>query len=145
MTPTLGGRLQTRIFVIVVIGGIWIGIVGPALPRPPEATLADVYEGAFWVLAVILVAGLVWELVYHGLQQFRWEKDWPTLYGLLTGINEGLVAWYLTVPLALIPAQVPTSTFVVHFVTTWLVVFLWTNGPMRVPFIRWRFRGGRLV
>lgn len=145
MTPTLGGRLQTRIFAIVVIGGIWTGIVGPALPRPAGATLADVYEGTFQVLAVVLVAGLVWELVYHVLQQFRWEKDWPTLYGLLTGINEGLLAWYLTVGLALIPAQVPTATFVAHFATTWLVVFLWLNGPMRVPFLRWRFRGGRLV
>lgn len=145
MTPTLGGRLQTRIFAIVVIGGIWTGIIGPALPRPAGATLTDVYEGTFQVLAVVLAAGLVWELVYHVLQQFRWEKDWPTLYGLLTGINEGLLAWYLTVGLALIPAQVPTATFVAHFATTWLVVFLWLNGPMRVPFLRWRFRGGRLV
>jgi hypothetical protein len=29
---------------------------------------------------------------------------------------------------------------VVHFVAVWLVA----NGP-RVPFIRWRFNGGRLV
>lgn len=145
MTPTLGGRLQTRLFLMVVVGGVWTGIVGPVLPRPPEATLADVYEGAFQVLAVVLAAGLVWELFYHLLQQFRWEKDWPTLYGLLTGINEGLLAWYLTVELALIPAQVPTSTFVAHFASTWIVVFLWVNGPMRVVFLRWRFRGGRLV
>ena len=27
----------------------------------------------------------------------------------------------------------------------WFVVWLVANGPMRVPFLRWRFRGGRLV
>ncbi len=25
--------------------------------------------------------------------QFRWEKDWPTMFGYLTGINEGIVAY----------------------------------------------------
>ena len=28
--------------------------------------------------------------VYHLLQQFRWEKDWPTLFALLVGVPEGL-------------------------------------------------------
>ena len=35
----------------------------------------------------------MWEFVYHLLQQFRWEKDWPTLFGLLVGIPEGLLAY----------------------------------------------------
>jgi len=34
---------------------------------------------------------------------------------------------------------------VVHFVAVWPTVRLVANGPMRVPFIRWRFHGGRLV
>jgi len=145
MTPTLSGRLQTRVFLIVVIGSIWTAIVGPALPRPPGATLGDVYAGAFQILAIVLVAGLIWELGYHLLQQLRWEKDWPTLFGLLTGINEGLLAWWLTVRLGVVSPAVPTDTFVAHFATTWIVVFLWAQGPMRVPFVRWRFRGGRLL
>lgn len=145
MTPTLAGRIQTRIFAIIVIGGIWTAAVGPVLPRPPGESLTAIYQGAYWVLGLVLAAGLVWEFVYHLLQQFRWEKDWPTLYGLLTGINEGLLVWYLAVVLALLPVQVPTATFVAHFVSTWLVIFLWLNGPMRVPFLRWRFTGGRLV
>lgn len=145
MTPTIGGRIQTRIFLIAVIGSLWTAIIGPVLPRPPDASLADIYAGAFQVLAVVLVLGLVWEFIYHGLQQFRWEKDWPTLFGFLTGINEGLLAWYLVVPLALVSPAVPTSTFVVHFATTWIVTWLWANGPMRVLFIRWRFIGGRII
>ena len=27
----------------------------------------------------------------------------------------------------------------------WMSIWLITNGPMRVPFIRWRFFGGRLI
>jgi hypothetical protein len=145
MTPTLNGRLQTRVFLILVVGSAWTLIIGPALPRPANAGLADIYTGAFEVLAVVLVAGLLWELAYHSLQQLRWEKDWPTLFGFLTGINEGLVAWVLVVPLGLTTVVVPTTTFVVHFVTTWIVTWLWANGPMRVVFLRWRFRGGRIV
>jgi hypothetical protein len=39
---------------------------------------------AFLVLLAVAVLGVVWELIYHFLMQFRWEKDWPTLFGLLT-------------------------------------------------------------
>jgi pimeloyl-ACP methyl ester carboxylesterase len=35
--------------------------------------------------------------------------------------------------------------FLVQFVVVWLGVWVVANGPMRVPFIRWRFRGGRLA
>jgi hypothetical protein len=37
------------------------------------------------------------------------------------------------------------APFVVQFVAVWLVTWVWVDGPMRVPFIRWRFRGGRLI
>ncbi len=39
----------------------------------------------------------------------------------------------------------PLPAFLLQFVTTWLVLWLTVNGPMRVPFVHWRFRGGRLV
>lgn len=143
VTPTLAGRLQTRVFLLVVVGSLWTLLVGPVLPRPPGAGLPALYRGAFSVLLIVLVVGLGWELLYHGLQQFRWEKDWPTLFGFLTGVNEGVVAWF--VARALVEPPVPASTFVVHFTTTWIVTWLWVNGPMRVVFIRWRFNGGRIV
>ena len=143
MLPTLNGRIQTRLFVILVIGGLWALLIGPLLPGDGEA--ADKYRTMYAVLVIVAVLGVGWEVVYHGLQQFRWEKDWPTLFGFLTGINEGLVVWYLVVPFGVTTVTVPTSTFVVHFATTWTVTWLWANGPMRVFFIRWRFNGGRLV
>ncbi|HEX9992759.1 MAG TPA: hypothetical protein VGB14_07520 [Acidimicrobiales bacterium] len=145
MTPTLIGRIETRIFVLVVVGGLWTLLVSPFLPGiPGEAGLGDVYELTFEVLATVLLAGLVWELVYHLLQQFRWEKDWPALFGLLTGINEGIVAHFATK--ALFDVDVlPGSAYVVHFTTTWLLTWFFVNGPMRVLFLRWRFDGGRIL
>ena len=144
MLPTLNGRIQTRIFVTAVIGSIWTLIITPILPT--GAPLGDSYRTTFTILGLIIVLGIVWEFIYHGIQQFRWEKDWPTIFGLLTAINEGLLVWFLVAGGA-IPwiESIPGPAFVIHFVTTWLVVWLWVNGPMRVPFIHWRINGGRLV
>jgi len=144
--PTLNGRIQTRIFLLVVVGGIWTLILTPFLPGLPGPLAAD-YRVTFTLLVATLVLGIGWELVYHFLQQFRWEKDWPTLFGLITVINEGVLLWLLADD-GLIPgltAAVPLPAFVILFLSTWLWVWLIANGPMRVPFIHWRFRGGRLV
>lgn len=145
MLPTLNGRIQSRILVLAVIGGIWTLILTPVLPGIP-GSLSDAYGVTFRVLAAVIVLGVGWELVYHGLQQFRWEKDWPTLFGLLNGINEGVLVWVLAAAGA-VPGidSLPAAPFLIDFSTVWLVVWLWLNGPMRVPFIRWRFRGGSLI
>lgn len=145
MIPTLSGRLATRIFLIAVVGSLWTALITPLLPG--MGPLGEAYLTTFSILLVVGVAGLAWEVVYHLLQQFRWEKDWPTLLGLITAVNEGLVVW-LMVDRGLAPGigagTVPVSAFLTHFLTTWLVIFLYANGPMRVPFLRWRFRGGRV-
>ena len=51
----------------------------------------------------------------------------------------------LPVPVPLIDTVPPGWAFATHFAVVWVVVWLVANGPMRVPFLRWRFRGGRLV
>jgi hypothetical protein len=85
--------------------------------------------------------------VYHLLMQWRWEKDWPTLFGLITLVPEGLLVWLLLAAGVIpgIAGTVPAPAFCAQFLAVWIVVWLAANGPMRVPFIRWRFRGGRLV
>jgi hypothetical protein len=147
--PTLRGRIQTRLFAVVVIGGIWTLLITPFLPSMPEGLgRGDQYQMTFAILIAVLVVGIVWEGLYHYLQQWRWEKDWPTQFGLLTGINEGLLIGIL-LRAGLIPGVdhpgPPVSTWLTHFVTSWLVIFLFLNGPMKVVFYRWRLRGGRLV
>lgn len=140
MTPTLFGRLQTRVFVTVVVGGIWTALLALVLPG---LALAD----ALIVLATMGVLGLAWEFAYHGLMGFRWEKDWPSLLGLLTGVNEGVVLAVVLntgrVPGLSVGPSVPL--FLMHFITVWLVTWAWLQGPMKVFDPRWRFRGGRLL
>lgn len=146
MLPTLFGRIQTRIFLLATVGVVVTALIVPVLPGV-DGPLGDLYRNGFLVLAAVAVLGVVWEIIYHGLMQFRWEKDWPTLFGFFTLVNEGLVLWGLleagVVPL--IDPVPPTAAFWTHFVVVWICVWLAANGPMRVPFVRWRFRGGRVL
>jgi hypothetical protein len=144
--PTLNGRIQTRVFLLVVVGGVWTLLLTPLLPLG-GARIGEAYAATFTVLLTVLVLGVAWELVYHLAQQFRWEKDWPTFFGLVTAVNEGALVWLLLAIGAVpgLPDGVPFGAFLLLFLTTWVIVWLVANGPMRVPFVHWRFRGGRLV
>jgi hypothetical protein len=145
MVPILIGRVQTRLFLLALVGSAVTAVVVALLPA--QASLSDRYRSGFVILAAVAVLGIGWELLYHFLMQFRWEKDWPSLFGLLTGVPEGVLLWLLVragaVPL--LDAAPAGRAFAVHFAAVWFTVWLVANGPMRVPFLRWRFRGGRLV
>ena len=144
MLATLNGRIQTRLFMILVIGGLWALLISPALPG--AGTTEAKYQAMYAILVIVAVLGIGWETVYHGLQQFRWEKDWPTLFGLLVALPEGVVAFAVARTGVLPWAEhVSVAAFVVGFGTTWLVTWLFVNGPMRVLSVHWRFRGGRLI
>lgn len=139
MVPVLSGRIQTRLFLLLVVGSAVTAVVTPLVGAG--------YRTTFAVLAAVAVLGVGWELLYHLLMQFRWEKDWPSLFGLLTAVPEGVLLWLL-LDLGLVPTvdtAPPLWAFLVHFGSVWLAVWLVANGPMRVPFLRWRFRGGRLI
>jgi hypothetical protein len=145
MVPVLLGRIQTRIFLLAVVGSAVTAIITPLLPV--DTPLAERYRVTFTVLGAVAVLGVGWELLYHFLMQFRWEKDWPSLFGLVTIVPEGVLLWLLlrrgVVPFVDEPP--PLAVFVIQFVAVWVAVWLVANGPMRVPFLRWRFRGGRLI
>ena len=144
MTPTLSGRLQTRVFVLAVIGSLVALVITPFLPM--DAPLGDKYRAMFGVLLIVGVVGLAWELLYHALQQFRWEKDWPTLFGLVLGVPEGVVAYFVARSGVLSATEdISVAAFTVGFTVVWLVTWLFLNGPMRVFTVHWRYRGGRLV
>jgi hypothetical protein len=40
---------------------------------------------------------------------------------------------------------VNSGAFWIDFIVVWLAAWIVANGPLRVPFIRWRFRGGRFL
>jgi len=145
MVPTLPGRIQSRIFLLATAGVIVTALLAPLLPLP--GPLSAAYKTAYIILAAMLVLGVGWELLYHLLMQWRWEKDWPSLFGLVTGVPEGILIWFLiaahVVPgISEIP---PLSAYLIEFIAVWVCVWLVGQGPMRIPFIRWRFHGGRLI
>lgn len=142
MVPTFSGRLQTRLFSLVAIGLPWT-LLGCLALAPLAGGLDAMLRAGIFTWGATLLLGLVfWEPLYHLLMQFRWEKDWPTLFLLTESVPEGLVVWLV---LTTVGPDVPWHVFLLLFASTWLVVFLALQGPMRVVFLRWRFRGGRLL
>src|ERR1700760_3789188 len=130
MVPTMNGRMQTRIFLLAMIGGLITLIIVPLLPG--RAPLGDKYRDGFLVLLSVAVLGVLWELVYHFLMQWRWEKDWPTLFGLATAAPEGILVW-LPLGAGPIPGLAGTvggAAFAIQFIVVWLGVWLAANGPM---------------
>jgi hypothetical protein len=141
VTSNFLGRIETRLFVVFTVGLLWTLIITPFLPLPAGS---DRFTITLRTLGLVAALGVVvWEPVYHLLQQFRWEKDWPAMFLALQVVNEGIL-----VRLVLdwtVAGSVGLGTFVLHFATTWLFIYLFLQGPMRVPFLRWRFRGGRIL
>lgn len=144
MTFSLAGRLQTRIVLYAVIGALWTLLVTPVLPT--RLPLGASYGMAFTVLLVTVVLGLVWELAYHLLQQFRWDKDWPIAFLLLSGIPESLLVWVLlTTDTWFWDVPVTAAGFWALFVSTWLVAWVLLVGPIRILLAGRRWHGGRLI
>jgi len=143
MTYSLAGRMQTRILLFAGVGGIWAALITPILPT--RLPLGRSYAMAFTVLALIIAVGVLWELLYHVLQQFRWDKDWPTVFSLAAGVPEGLLLWALLgTDTWFWDVPVTARAFWLLFVSTWLVIWAVLAGPIRVLVVRRRWRGGRL-
>ena len=142
MTSTYFGRVQTRLFLVFTVGLLWTLVLTPFLALPDD----DRYKVTLTTLAWVAVLGVfVWEPIWHFLQQFRWEKDWPAIYLLLQAIPEAVLVRVVLDRVLDASGPVGTGTFALHFATTWLAIFFFAQGPMRVPFLRWRFRGGRIL
>ncbi len=109
--------------------------------------IGNVYQITLVASIATALIGVLWELVYHALQQLRWDKDWPSLIGLLTGIAEAVPVWFVLRLLGILPSETTLFSaqlwlYVVYFSTTWLVVWLFSLGPINVFHLHWRFNGG---
>ena len=141
MTPTLLGRIQTRWLLLLLVGVPWVLVFSPFLLLFTDASLPVVYDLGFVSLLLVGLLGTGWEVAYHLLMQLRWEKDWPTLFGLITAVNEFVV-------LVLVLFALDYNEFVpvfLLFFSLWLWMWLVSNGPLRVLLPRWRYRGGRVL
>jgi len=159
--PTLNGRIQSRIFFLATIGSFWTFVMASILPATiniphgPSVSVGygDRLQDGFAALLWVAILGVGWECVYHFVMQWRWEKDWPTFFGFITFLNEGIVV-YLLADNGKLPGFVgrgadfgivPFWFFWPLFIVVWMAVWVWVNGPMRVFNIHWRFFGGRLI
>jgi hypothetical protein len=142
VTPTLAGRLQTRVALLILVGVPTTLLVVPLVSAGLDVSVADAYTISFRALIVTLVVGIGWELIYHLLQQLRWERDWPTLFALVVGVPESVVV-YLSLRWGLAPdGSVLVRIFVLHFASVWIAVWVaLAIVPVLVPL--WRHRGGR--
>ena len=128
MTPTLYGRWQTRALLLLTVGLL---LTCPFLVFGPLPLIN---------LGLVLVLGFVWDILYNFLQKLRWDRDWPPAYQLIGGIVEGGTVYLIDV---LLPFERSASVFLVHYSIVWVATFAMSQGPMRLLFPRWRYRGGQ--
>ena len=145
MTPTLAGRWQTRLFLLLTFGLVITLFFG---------WLFKDYLTPLALLIYVLILGFGWDIIYQFLQSFRWDRDWPPLFQFLAGLVEGLFVWLLVQMLADVPLFGQTGLpgvgsgltfvrFLAHYGTVWLFTFLITQSFIRIIFPDWRFRGGQ--
>ncbi len=137
MTPTLVGRWQTRIATLATLGLLVTLVLSLLLGT-----------GVFLVLIYVALFGLAWDVLWIGLQKFRWDRDWPIAFQWLTAAIEGAFVFLVVALFGLtgIPqGGLGLGAFLIHYTLVFLVIFLWVQGPMRALFPFWRFHGGRIV
>ena len=136
MTPTLKGRLQTRMLLVGLIGlPITLPFCVLAFPFVPMPLLA---------LLVVWGVGSALDPLYDWLQRRRWDHDWPVWAQVLAGITEGLLAFVLLSPLTLLNPLF-LLLYPAHYVCVWGAMFLLLQGPIQVLLPRWRFQGGEFT
>ncbi len=155
MIPTLSGRWQTRIFLLVVLG-IPVTLLYTAWQiRYHEGSEGLEFGVALRtplvILGYVLVLGLFWDVFYLGIQRTRWDRDWPFAFQFLAGIWEGLVLRLILfqeridLPFLPEPAELDRELFLIHYAAVFLVTFLAVFGPLKIFFPTWRYHGGQFV
>ena len=108
MTLTFVGRIQTRIFLVSIVGPLWI-VPWTLLTHDPHTSALVALGQNMTMIGLTGVLGIVWECIYHGLQQLRHDKNWPSLFYLLGIINEGSVLWLIASPVSYTHLTLPTK------------------------------------
>jgi len=135
MTPTLLGRWQIRFFLLATVGLLISLIVGLLVKNAVP----------LFALLYVLLFGLVWDVIYQFITSFRWDRDWPTSFQVAAGVIEGALVWglILTKKLSGIPELPPFIVFLIQYAAIWLSIFVLTQGPLRVIWLKWRYQGGQ--
>ena len=147
MTPTLIGRWQTRVFLMLVLGGPLTLLFMLVFGAFNASDSAGVFKLPL-LLAYVIAIGFVWDWLWIYLQGWRWDRDWPLAFQFASGVVEGFAIFGLFAA-GVLPgitfADGDAVRFSLHYGTIFWVTYWFMLGPMRVVFPRWRFRGGRIV
>lgn len=135
MTPTLLGRWQVRFFLLATVGLVISLIVSQSVGNSVP----------LFALLYVLLFGLVWDVVYQFITSFRWDRDWPTCFQVAAGVIEGALVWglMLTKKLPGVAEPPPFIVFLIQYGAIWLSIFVLTQGPLRVIWLKWRYQGGQ--
>jgi len=147
MTPTLYGRWQTRILLLITIG--FVISIALVYFSPERFDLTTVLA----LLGYVILFGLPCDIAYDRLQTLRWDYDWPPVYQLFAGIWEGAFLWSVINAMYIwqmfgfsslpgVNPNLPFRYFLIHYSTVWLFTFLASQGLLRIIFPRWRYNGG---
>ena len=160
MLPTLLGRWQTRVFLLIFVGlpisavyAIWLArfapVVGRFFPpwiRPLGPVVYDVRP--LQVLCLLFVVGIVLDPLYIFLQKFRWDRDWPFVFQFFVSIMEFFIVLGLIRAdvLPFMPARWLGENdyryFFLHFGLVFVPSFLALLGFIQIFMVRWRYKGG---
>lgn len=135
MTPTLAGRLQTRLALSLLVG-VPLSLLATILLG--GLGLGDAVRG----LAVFTVLGLGWDVLHQAVQERRWDRDWPRVLTILSWLPEAAASWLV---LRALDAAAPLVSHLVFFTVVWggLLAARATLVPVLLP--RWRHQGQRLA
>jgi hypothetical protein len=135
VTPTLAGRVQTRL-ALALLPGLPVALAVAGL-------LDDLTTGrALSTLLAVTVLGLGWDAAYQRLQDQRWDRDWPRLFTLLSWVPEALGSWLV---LHLLGAAAPLGSHLVLVTLVWGAALLARAAVLPVLLPRWRHDGHRLL
>ena len=124
MTPTLAGRIETRLFLNFLVAFPVLALLGMVR-----------------VFFIMVALGVVLDFLYHTLQHKRWEGDWPHLYALLSGTLEGLLLWVI-ISLA---GNLEFSIFVLIYSLIWASMYIFQSTLLNIFFPKRRFQGGKIM
>lgn len=153
MIPTLFGRWQTRIYLTLFVG-LWVTALVTYLLwqfypdfSGAEYTFWRLARTTFTILAMVLVIGLVWDLIYMLIQKPRWDRDWPFAFQFLSGIWEGVIIYLIIrfIALPFLPDVPPLDAFSIHYLSVFLISFAVLFGPLKTAFPVWRYHGGQFI
>ena len=142
MTPTLRGRMETRVVLVATVGVVMSIAWFPLLWLGADGFGSQILALGVG-LGLLMVPGLLWELLYHAGQQLRWDRDWPLLLAVVAGIPELLLATWIATKVGTSPFNLAEAA--IHLGSVRVASVVLSAGPLRVLVPQLRYRGGRLV